>query len=124
MMTSLTQMRGIDMTFFNEFQENLSRRSNLAQLVSDTTGRHSSREESVPQVLSTYIKVSHHHHCNVSLYRLFILSVLLCAACFTSMFCFLFLFLSPILLLLLSVLDEKASPGAPEDDGKLSVGPV
>lgn len=101
---------------------NSSRQSNLAQLVTDTVGRHSGGDESVPQVLSTYITVGHHHQCNVSMYRLFILSVWLCTACFTSMSCFFFSF-SP-LYYFFSLLDDKASPGAPEDDGKLSVGPV
>lgn len=40
-----------------------STRSNPAQLVTDTVGRHSSGEESVPQVLSTCITVSRHRHC-------------------------------------------------------------
>lgn len=47
----------------------------------------------------------------------------LCTACFTCMSCFLSLSLH-VLLLLLSVLDDKAVPAVPEDDGKLSVGPV
>lgn len=40
-----------------------STRSNPAQLVTDTVGRHSRGEESVPRVLSTYITVSRHRHC-------------------------------------------------------------
>lgn len=42
-------------------------------------------------------------------------------ACFTCMSCF---SLSPVLRRLLSVLDDKAVPAVPEDDGKLAVGPV
>lgn len=59
---------------------------------------------------------------------LYCLSLLLfCLVCMwhASHVCLVFSFSSPfLLLLLLFVLDEKASPGAPEDDGKLSVGLV
>lgn len=43
-------------------------------------------------------------------------------ACFTCLSCFSLSL--PVLRLLLSVLDDKAVPAVPEDDGKLSVGPV
>lgn len=73
-LTSLTQRREIEMTFLNEFRGNSSRQSNLAHLATDTVGRHRSGEESVPQVSSTYITVSHHHHCNCAVMSLSIVS--------------------------------------------------
>lgn len=52
----------------------MSTQSNLTQLATDTVCGHSSGEESVPQVLSTYITVSHRHHCNCAVMSLSIVS--------------------------------------------------
>lgn len=102
-------------------------RSNPAQLVTDTVGRHSSGEESVPQVLSTCITVSRHRHCYCAVMSFSTVSSSCLCGCvrLASHLCLVFSSSSPPFILpLLFVLDEKASPGAPEDDGKLSVGPV
>lgn len=69
-LTSLTQMREIEMTFLNEFKGNPSRQSHLAHLATVTVGRHRRGEESVPKVSSTCITVSHRHHCNCAVMSL------------------------------------------------------
>lgn len=75
--------------------------------------------------------VIHSHHsqlspfpcCNVFLYCLSLFVLVLSTCGMLHMYVLFSLSLLPLLLLpLLFVLDEKASPGAPEDDGKLSVG--
>lgn len=94
---------------------------NPANLAGRQAGRRAQQWEGICLSSPVHSHHIHHRHCNVFLYCLLTLSVWLCEACFTSMSCF---SLPPLLLPLLFVLDEKASPGAPEDDGKLSVGPV
>lgn len=64
-------------------------------------------------------------HFHQSIIAVTVFSSCLCAVHgVLHMYVLFFFSLSPLLLLLLSVLDDKAIPGASEDDGKLSVGPV
>lgn len=82
-----------------------STRSNPAQLVTDTVGRHSSGEESVPQVLSTCITVSRHRHCYCAVMSFSTVSSSCLCGCvwLASHLCLVFSSSSPLLYFLFSL---------------------
>lgn len=107
------------MIFF--FRGNSSRHSRLARLVTDTAAGGNLSLKSCPLTSQSVTAIT---VTSLSLSSPHLVRVVVCGMLHIYVLFFSFSSSPPFLLLLLSVLDEKASPGAPEDDGKLSVGPV